>query len=146
MPIPCFARLRSRPVSQVWVASQSSVFGSVTPGTFANLNDMSGTTGTGTNSGSPEFIQATYTAPVTLSRVTVGGGNISGWGAVALYLNNAVFQYSTDNSNWITLLTFTGVTDSGATQFKEFTFAATTARYWRISRSSFLSTTEMRLS
>lgn len=146
MPIPCFARLRSRPVAQAWVASQSSVFSGVTPGTFTNLNDMIGTTGTGTNSASLEWIRATYETPVTLSRVVVGGGNISGWGGVALYLNNSVFQFSTDNSIWTTLLTISGVTDSGSSQFREFTFTATTARFWRLSRSGFLSTTEMRLS
>lgn len=127
----------------VYTPSQTSTYGAETVGTYANLTDGNGTTGAGTDGGTNRIF-ATFPSPVLVANVKVGGGTLgSGFGAVALYLNNSVLQYSTDNAAWVDVLTISGVTDSGVNQFKTFTLPTPiTAQYWRLSRSTFAATTE----
>jgi hypothetical protein len=75
--------------------------------------------------------------------VVVGGGNIPGWGEVALYLNNARLQYSVDGLTWLDLLIVTGVTDAEGN--RDIRFSATSGRYWRLFRSGYLATTNFQL-
>jgi F5/8 type C domain len=64
-------------------------------------------------------------------------------GGVAAFLNGRLIQYSTDNATWTTVATIAGVNDTG-TLFN-FDFTAVSARYWRLSSTAWLSTTEMRV-
>jgi hypothetical protein len=133
--------------------SQSSIY-SPTPqhtGSVSNLNDANASTGAGTGSGA-SWIQADLGTATQVSSITLGGGTLSGWGATAGYLSGSTLQYSTDGQSWTTLLTISGMSDSGAWVvggqgtglFKQFTFSPVTARYWRISKSGYLATTEFR--
>lgn len=133
-------------ITTAYTASQSTPFGSTTIGTFANLNDNNGTTGTGTNTNATEWIKATFPSAVTVRAVRVGGGNLANWGGVASFLNGRILQYSTDDQNWLTLLTIANVQDSGPNQFVLHALGQPiTARFWRILASSnYLSTTEFR--
>jgi len=128
---------------QTYTASQSSNGGNV--GTFANLTDNSGNTGASTFGGSTQFLRATFAQPVTVSVVTLGGGNLPSWGGVAAYLNGGSVQYSDNSVDWTTAFVISGVTDSGVDQFKAFPLSPPiTAQHWRIFITSFLSTTEFR--
>jgi hypothetical protein len=128
---------------QVYVASQSSNGGNV--GTYANLTDNSGGTGASTFGGSTQFVRAIFAQPVAVAVVTLGGGNLPGWGGVAAYLNGGSVQYSDNNVDWTTAFVISGVTDSGVDQFKAFPLSPSiTAQHWRIFITGFLSVTEFR--
>lgn len=124
--------------------TQSSEYG---VGGFAatptNMRDGDSTTGAATNNGASEWIRADLGSAKVVGRVDVAGGNLAIWGQVALFLNGAVIQYSNDGSSWTTAATISGVDDTG-TLFP-FNFTQVSARYWRIQRAGFLSTTEFRL-
>ncbi|NJO66445.1 MAG: discoidin domain-containing protein [Leptolyngbyaceae cyanobacterium RM1_405_57] len=118
----------------------------MTAGSYSTLTDGNATTGHGTNNGTTEWIEADFGQPKLVSSVTVGGGSIPSWGGVATYLNNRTIRYSNDRVNWTIAVNITGVTDSGATQFKKFTLdSPVSARYWRIFSSGYLATTEFKL-
>lgn len=125
-----------------YVASQSSVLGD-TVGTYANLNDSNGNTGAATQSGD-SWIKASFPEVVKVSAVTVGGGYLPAFGPVGV---EGQLQSSEDDTNWTTHLQITGVTSSGANQFKKFTLPSPVeARYWRIFvNSSYLGATEFKL-
>lgn len=132
-------------ITTAYTASQSSAYGTGLAGTYATLNDNSTTTGAATNSTSADWIKATFPSAVTVRAVRVGGGNLSGWGNVSGYLNGASIQYSTDDLNWVTVATVSGVGDTLPGAFYLFPVGqAVTARFWRLLRSGFLSTTEFR--
>lgn len=126
-----------------FVASQSSPYPGVTPATFANLTDGNGATGTGTNAGGLQWIEADFGALTPISAVTVAGGNLPGWGGVAGYLNGASVQLSSDRATWTTVATITGITDSGGDRTQTFTFSTVSARYARIAINGWLATTEL---
>ena len=131
-----------------YTASQSSAYNNTSnlTASYNNLTDTNGTTGGATNAAINQFIKADFGQPVLVKAVSVGGGNLSGWGSVANYLNSREVQYSTDNINWVTAFVITGVADSGATQFPKFVLPnSITARYWQIKNSNgYVATTEFR--
>ena len=122
--------------------SQSSAFSAPLTATATNMRDGISTTGAATNNGA-QWIKVDLGTAKNISRVAVAGGNFTGWGGVAIYLNGRTIQYSTDNITWTTVATISGVNDTG-TLFN-FDFTAVSARYWRLSSSAWLSTAEMRL-
>ena len=129
----------------VYTASQSSVYGGTTAGSYASLTDLNGTTGAATNNTPSERIIATFPSPVLVTAVTVGGGQLPNWGSVAPYLNNRFLQYSTDGITWTDVLVFAGVTDSGVDQFKEFVLGTPImAQRWCVGKSGWTATTELR--
>lgn len=126
-----------------YIASQSSVYSNIAElgGTYEKLNDADSTTGAGTNSGA-NFIRAAFPGLVTVSAVSVGGGNLPSWGAVAAYLNGAKLQYSNDAQTWTDILTISGVADSGENQIQKFVFPAPIqAQYFQLQLNNYLSTT-----
>lgn len=125
--------------------SQSSVYATGLAATATNMRDGLTTTGAGTNSGT-EWIRADLGSAKNISRVTLRGGNITNWGAVAAYLNGAVIQYSLDGSTgWTTVATVSGISDAGSAPPVNFDFTGVSARYWRISKTGFLATSEFQL-
>lgn len=136
------------PTEAVGIAwSQSTVYGSLTA-TAANMRDANPeagpNTGGATGGGATEWIMADLGAPTVINRVTVGGGNLSGWGGVSSYLNGRAIQVSLDASTWTTVSTVSGVADSG-TLDRAFDFAARTARYVRLLSSGYLATATFRV-
>lgn len=125
--------------------SQSSVFSGLAA-TATNMRDGLTTTGAGTNSGGTQWIRADLGSAKNISKVTLRGGNITGWGVVAPYLNGAVIQYSIDGSTgWTTVATVSGISDAGSAPPVDFVFTPVSARYWRISISGYLATSEFQL-
>lgn len=90
------------------------------PATFYDANSESGSW-VGRDLGTAETLN--YVS--LLSRPDNGG-------AYAPRMNGAEFQYSSDKINWTTLITVSGITTSNYTIPQEYTFADTTARYWRL--------------
>lgn len=126
-----------------YTASQSSVYAGLT-GTYANLTDTDGTTGAATNQ-AQEYIRASWETPQTITAVSVGGGNLPGWGAVAPYLNNAKLQYTTDGMTWTDILTISGVADSGLDQFKKFILSTPIqAKGMQLQMNGYLATTYLK--
>ena len=115
-----------------YALSQST---SAVAGDWGVLNDASGTTGAATNSATDQWIQADFGVAVPVVSVRVGGGTLTGPGAIATHLNGCVIQSSTDGSTWTDRATVSGVADSGGSQFVTFSFSSVTARYWRLFRS-----------
>lgn len=125
--------------------TQSSTYAGVTSANTTRMRDDNHTTGTGTNIDSPSFIRADLGSVKSVSAVVVGGGDVSGWGAVAEYLNGAEIQYQS-GSDWIWAATITGVTDTGPNQKRAFAFPSINARYWRLARDGgYVAVTEFRL-
>lgn len=125
--------------------SQSSTAAGVTSATTANMADGDQTTGTGTGVSTAEFIRADLGSAQLVSTVRVAGGLLHVFGGTASSLNGFVIQSSTDDINWTTQATISGVSDVGGPV--DFSFTAVTARYWRISNggaSSAVATTEFR--
>ena len=125
--------------------SQSSVYSGLSAST-TNMRDSDtagSSTGAGTNSGANEWIAADLGAAHSIQAVMLGGGNISGWGSVAAYLNGAKLQSSPDNATWTDVLTVSGVVNSNPKD-KVFTFAPVSARYWRLQLGNYLSTSTFR--
>jgi len=125
--------------------SQSTIWSN--PGTLATLTNIRNnvfTDGAGTGNAASEWLRVDLGESKSVNKVVVAGGNIPSWGNTALYANSANIQYSTDDVNWNTIATTAGATDTspyiGVT-----TFAATSARYWRLQKSGYISTTEFRL-
>lgn len=124
--------------------TQSSIYSGVTGATTTNMRDSIFTTGTGTNTGGSQWIKADLGSAETVGRVRVAGGSISGWGAVASYLNGRALQYSTDDSIWTTVTSISGASNTSP-YFIDIPIAPVNARYWRIQSTSYVSTTEFRL-
>lgn len=126
--------------------SQSSVYGGLSAST-TNMRDSDtagSSTGAGTNSSTNEWITADLGAAHSIQAVILGGGNISGWGGVAAYLNGAKLQYSNDNSTWTDVLTVSGIVNSSPKD-KVFTFSPVSARYWRLQMGGYLSASTFKL-
>lgn len=119
--------------------SQSSIYGGLAATVTNMRDDNTGATATGaaTNSGT-EWIKADLGAAETITKITLGGGTLSGWGSVATYLNGALVQSSTDNTNWTTQFTVTGSRDTNPKDVDYPLTAPVTARYWRLSQTSWL--------
>lgn len=114
--------------------------------TYQNLNDGNRITGTVTQySALSSWITADLGSDVTIGRIGVGGGSITGWGAVAAFLNNAVIETATDASpnTWQSRGTVSGVVDTVGSEISYFSFTPVSARYVRISLpTNYISTTE----
>lgn len=124
--------------------TQSSEYGgSGFNATPTKMRDGDSTTGAATDNGASEWVQADLGTAKVVGRIDVAGGNLGGWGAVATYLNGCVIQWSNNGTTWTTVATISGVDDTGA--LFAFNFSEVSARYWRIQRAGFLSTTEFRL-
>ena len=113
---------------------------------YTDLTDSDGGTGVFSSNAGFNEITVDFGSAVYVTNIEVGGGFIQGLadlelgydGYIAYYLNGVEFQYSTNNSSWTTVLTISGVTDSGGDQFKSFAIdPPITARYWRLFRSAF---------
>lgn len=129
--------------------SQSSTYSGMTAASNANMRDSNATnpvSGTGTNSGSPSYVQADLGASYPIEMVTLGAGTISdgGWGGVASYLNSAAIKLSEDGADWISASTVSGLSDSPPTE-RHFDIPAIEARYVRIEKSSFLAVSTFRI-
>lgn len=125
-----------------YTISQNHVWGGHA-GTYQNLRDGLGTTGAAAGTISSEWVEADFGQVVSgISGVTVGGGSLAGWGGVALYLNGGNIAVSSNRVDWTQVSSISGVTDSGPTQFVRFNFSPVSARYVRIRRGAYLSTTE----
>lgn len=122
--------------------SQSTVYSSMTAGNVSMLTDNDETTATGTNSGTTEWIKVDLGSNKDVGFVRLGGGYIPAWGYISGYLNGATLQYSTNDSTWITIRTVAGVTDSGDGLFAHVVFPQVTARYLRIYKNGWTSTSE----
>ncbi len=126
--------------AQQFSVSQSGTWSTCT-GTYTNLTDGNFSTGAGTSATSNEWIKASFASPQAVSSVGVAGGYLNSWGMVAqYYLNGATIQSSTDDVNWITQATISGVTDSNG--LNNFSVGLVTAQYWRIAKNGWLATTE----
>lgn len=132
--------------SIVW--SQSSLYTGQTAANTTNMRDGIGTTGTGTNSAPNEYIAADLGASPTITAVSCGGGLLAGYGEASAYLNTAVLEYATSSGGpWTSAgVTISGVTSSGADQFKVFALPVpVAARYWRLRKpSGYFATSEFR--
>lgn len=125
--------------------TQSSTYSGVTSANTTRMRDSNHVTGTGTNIDSPAFVRADLGAVKSVAAVVVAGGDVSGWGAVAEYLNGAEIQYQS-GSDWIWAATITGVTDTGPAVERAFAFPPIDARYWRLAREGgYVAVTEFRL-
>lgn len=131
------------PTLLTYTVSQSGSYSNNTVGTYANLTNDNRSDGSATgNEGNP-WIMATFSEPKAIKQLIVAGGSLSGWGAVASYLNTAIVEISLDNIDWTPILTLQGCTDS-----KSSTFLLNTPpiQYFRLRRTAtYLSTTEFRL-
>ena len=127
--------------------TQSTVFGSLV-GSFANLGEVPNitTTGAATGNGTLEWFKADLGSVKEVRVVVVSGGTLTGWGGAANYLNSglAYIQTSVDNITWDTARTITGVIFDTAPMEHAFNVNAA-ARYVRISRPGYLSTTAFRV-
>lgn len=125
--------------------SQRSIYAQVA--TNANMRDANPNagvyTGGGTDysSGGNQWIRADLGGSVPVSKITLGGGSLPSFGPTAAYCNGCELQHSSDGSLWTTLLTVSGVTDTGD---KDFTFTTVNARYWRIIQNNYVATCTFR--
>lgn len=128
-----------------YVVSQSSVYQGVTA-TYARLTDSDGTTGGAcTDATTTEWIAAAFPETVKVATVTVGAGQLTGWGQVAFYCNGAKLQYSNNGTTWVEVWTVAGLTDTGATQYITHTLQTPIeARYWRLYGKAFLAVSEFK--
>ncbi|MEF2116065.1 discoidin domain-containing protein [Pseudomonas aeruginosa] len=132
------------------IYSQASVYSGVSAASDSNMRDANtnpatnAATGTGTNNTGSQWIQLDLGVSKPVLMVEVGGGNISGWGSVASYLNGALLQYSDDGSTWSNALSISGVSDSSPLD-RQFWIPSTTARYWRLQRNGYLATATFRI-
>lgn len=110
--------------------------------TATNMRDDINTTGAATSNGT-QSIKVDLGVAKNVARIAVAGGTLRGWGGVAAYLNGHLIQYSTDDAQWTTVATIAGVDDTGA--LFNFDFTPVLARYWQLSSTAGLSTTEMRV-
>lgn len=125
--------------------TQSSTYPGVTSANTTRMRDSNHATGTGTNIDSPSFVRADLGAVKSVAAVVVAGGDVSGWGTVAEYLNGAELQYQS-GSDWLWAATITGVTDTGPAVEQAFAFPSINARYWRLARDGgYVAVTEFRL-
>lgn len=140
-----FRRIDYTPITPVSV-SQSSTYPGVMSASPENMMSEDRDTGTGTNNVDLEWILLDLGEPKLVEAITVAGGNLSGWGAVHSYLNGASVEYSDDGTDW-TLLDYAWGVSSDMGQFSERTVytGGIAARYWRLSREGFLSTTRFLL-
>lgn len=129
--------------------SQSSTYGSMESATVTNMRDSNvsdPSTGTGTNPGSPAYVQAALGATYDIEQVTLGAGNISmgGWGAVASFLNGGTVQVSVDNVDWTDVFAIEGLSDSSPREVS-FDVPSVPAAYVRIARSGYLAVATFRI-
>lgn len=134
-----------------YTLTQSNVQAGVTPGSFANLNDGNGNTGTATNSNASQWIKATFATAQSIRGVRVAGGILAGFGQISPSLNGKLLQYSLNDIDWITVATISGVEDSGTNQFRLIPLPQpVSARFWRIFNpptiSGWTATSEFRFS
>lgn len=123
---------------QEYTVSQSSSYvnNPASIGTYANLSDNNTTTGCVTNSGN-SWIQATFSLPVKVNTVTIGAGIFDHFGGIATLVNASKLQYSTDNTTWVDVLQFAGLTNGSSGWIKTFTLPSPiVAQHWRIANPS----------
>src|SRR5262249_25932692 len=128
---------------KVGVISQSSVYEGQVPATAATLTDGDLSTGSGTNSTAADWIQSTFSKPVTVTAVLIGGGNLAGWGAVPSYFSGAKLQYSNDGLEWNTVRTIDGLAEQSNGQLQRFVVPYIPARMWRFVRANYIALTEL---
>jgi hypothetical protein len=75
----------------------------------------------GTNTGSEQFVRASFSA-ATIIGVRVAGGNGTNWGSISAYLNGRIVETTTNGSTWTNQATIAGVTDSNG--YVDILFAA----------------------
>ena len=106
-------------------ASQSSVYAGTASATTSNMTDGDGTTGTGTNNGSGEWIAVEWSGAKLICGARLGGGTIAGFGATAGYQliggSWCILQYWNGASwvDWISETVTAVVANSGVRQFVE---------------------------
>jgi hypothetical protein len=134
-------------VNATTTITQSSVFGGLT-GTFANLGEVpnSLTTGAATGNTGTEWIKADLGSIKAVRRLVLAGGTLSGWGSAGTYLNGgtAYVQTSLDNITWTAAQPLVGVIADSAPA-EHCCDITGVARYVRISRPGYLSTTAFRV-
>ena len=128
--------------------SQSSVYSGLAAASSSNMHDANPvspgvSTGTGTSSSADEWIEQTFSAPVTVYNVTVGGGSLAGWGGIAPYINGAKLQYH-DGSVWVDAVTISGIVDTGSLD-KNFTVSGVSSSRWRLHFTTYLATATFKL-
>lgn len=127
--------------------TQSSVFGSLA-GSFANLAEVPNNTATGAATGNTgtEWIKADLGSVKAVRRLVLSGGTLPGWGSAGTYLNGGIayIQTSLDNVTWTTAQPIVGVVADLAPTEHAYDITAT-ARYVRVSRPGYLSTTAFRV-
>lgn len=125
------------------VYSQSSIFNPTVAATVANMNDSNPATGAGTNN-AIEWIQADFNSTLVNGCILGGSSSLPGWGSVAPYLNGANIEAWVSGA-WVVVSTVSGVTDTGVTAFKTFSWAPVQTNKLRIAKSGYLSTTEFQI-
>lgn len=113
---------------------------------YSYLNDGSDSNDHGYGSvGGPNWLLADFGSAKKVLRLYTGGGHITGWGTGAGTTNGTILQYSSDNTNWTNVYTYTNGFAIGGTSIDVGTSGVgITARYWRIYRSDWMATTEFR--
>lgn len=126
-----------------YLASQSTVYGG-REATYALLTDGDHNAGALTDNGpGMDWIQASWPYPVRANQILVGGGYDPACGFITL--DGIQLQYSTDNSNWITLATISGNYSGNGNN--TFTFNASqelTFQYLRLARIEYCWATELK--
>lgn len=102
-----------------------------TANTVESLHDTNLTIGCGTNNAPNEYILCTFPSQCTVTGVKVGP--LIGWSAS--HINNVVLEYSTDGSNFETVMRLSGINQEIVT----FPFAKdVNATYWRLSKRGYI--------
>lgn len=125
------------------VYSQSSVYPGTSAASTANMTNGSFTDGTATGGGT-QWVKIDYSSPVYIQTVVVGTAtsNIPG-GWSKSYTENADIQTSDNDSTWTTLFNTGSFASEGIYTFTSpASFTAVTARYIRITRSSYVALSE----
>ena len=126
--------------------TQSHVYDVNLKPTLTNMRDGDRTTGAGVGNGaSMAWIRADLGELKSVSRIDVQGGDLASWGPVGSYLNVVTLQCSDDDSTWTTVTANTAwpsdITDDAYQGPVRVLFAPRVARYWRMTRQNWLSTT-----
>lgn len=122
------------PALLTYTISQSSLYPGSTAGTYENLTDGLFTTGTGTNyTGGTETITADMGSVQVLSRLSVSGGIVPGFGDTTTMLNTSTVEVSEDGSSWIIVVpSIVQCVNNARTSFS---LGQIAARYLRVRRS-----------
>lgn len=122
--------------------AQSSLYAGTTAADQSRMTDSSATTYAATTNVGNQWIEVSFSSRFVCG-LMVGGGNGSGFGNMATYLNGRTIEYW-DGSAWVALRTIAGITDSGGTQFRIMYFGATTTTKIRLfAATSWLATADM---